>query len=69
MKEKHLSLRIEDDLLLKFRYVCSAEDRSANYVLLRLVRQQIQHYEKKNGPITEDDLTEFAEKLKKRKGA
>lgn len=65
--EKNLTLRIEDDLLLKFRYVCSSEDRSANYVLLRLIRQQIQHYEKKNGPITEEDLAQFADKLKKKK--
>lgn len=49
--EKHLSLRIEEDLLKKFRYVCKYEDRSANNQILYLIKKNIREFEKENGEI------------------
>ncbi len=38
-KIKHLSVRIESDLLKKFKYVCKYEDRSANGQILSFIRK------------------------------
>lgn len=50
-KQKHLSLRIEDDMLQKFKYVCSYEGRSANSQLLVFIRNAIIEFEKTHGEI------------------
>lgn len=52
--EKHLSLRIDAELLRRFDYVARYDDRSMNGLLLRLVRQCVQDFEQQHGPI---DLT------------
>lgn len=52
MKEqKHLSLRIDEEMLRKFRYVCEYEGRSANRQLLIYIRAAIAEFEKAHGPI------------------
>jgi len=58
MKEyKHLSLRIDEEMLRKFRYVCKYEGRSANRQLLIYIRDAIGAFEKEHGPI-EPEQTE-----------
>ena len=37
--EKHLSLRIEEELLRRFEYVAKYDDRSMNWMLNNLVRK------------------------------
>lgn len=49
---RHLSLRIEDMQLRKFRYVSEYEGRSANSQLLVMIRNAIQEFEKEHGEIT-----------------
>ena len=49
--ERHFGLRIDDELLKKFRYVCEYEGRSANGQILYLIRRCITEYEKENGKI------------------
>lgn len=49
--QKHLSLRIEEEMLRKFRYVCSYEARSANGQLLIFIRNAISEFEKIHGEI------------------
>ena len=49
--EKHLSLRIQSDLLKKFRFVCDFKGRSANRQLLRMISEAVKEYEKDHGPI------------------
>ncbi len=52
MKEqKHLSLRIDEEMLRKFRYVCEYEGRSANRQLLIYIRTAIAEFEKEHGQI------------------
>lgn len=48
---KHLSLRIEEDLLRQFEYVAKYDDRSMNWMLLSLIRQSIEEFEEKHGRI------------------
>lgn len=48
---RHLSVRIEDDLLKKFRYACKYEDRSANGQILNFIRTFVYEFEKKHGKI------------------
>lgn len=48
---KHLSLRIENETLLKFKTICSYEGRSANAQLLYFIRHSIKEYEKEHGEI------------------
>ena len=55
-KEKHLSLRIEEDLLKRFHFVAKYNGRSANGELLYLIRRDIVQYERENGKIKPEDL-------------
>lgn len=53
---KHLSLRIDDKTLKKFKAVCEYEARSANAQLLYFIRKAIAEYEKENGEIDTDKI-------------
>lgn len=59
-KPKHLSLRIDEDLLRKFEYVAKYDDRSMNWYLLHLIKNEIANFEEKHGeiPTTSDSKTE-----------
>jgi len=50
-KSKHLSLRIDEQLLRKFEYVAKYDDRSMNGFLLFLVKRAINEFEKTHGEI------------------
>lgn len=52
--EKHLSLRIDADLLQKFSYVAKYDDRSMNWMLLNFVRKCIDEFERDHGKIPEN---------------
>ena len=45
------TLRIESELLKKFRFVAKYNDRSANHEIVTLIRKHIREFEKKNGKI------------------
>lgn len=49
--EKHLSLRIEENLLRRFEYVAKYDDRSMNWLLLQLIRKSIEEFEAEHGRI------------------
>ena len=49
--EKHFGLRVDGEILAKFRYVCNYEGRSANSQLIQLMRKFIEDYEKEHGKI------------------
>lgn len=49
--ERHFGLRIDDELLKKFRYVCEYEGRSANGQILFMIRQLVAEFEKEHGAI------------------
>ena len=53
--EKHLGLRVDAELLKKFRYVCGYEGRSANKQILRLMKSFVDRYERDNGKIEFDE--------------
>lgn len=53
--EKHLSLRIEEELLRKFDYVARYDDRSMNWMLLKLVRECVEAFEAEHGPVVPDE--------------
>lgn len=44
--QKHLSLRIDEELLYKFRYVARYHDRSANGQLLCMIQETVRKFEK-----------------------
>ncbi len=48
---KHLSVRIENSLLKKFRYACKYEDRSANGQILNFIRNFVNEFENNHGKI------------------
>ena len=54
-KLKHLSLRIDNEMLQKFKFVCEYEGRSANSQLLIFIRDAIKNFEKENGEIKIDN--------------
>ena len=49
--EKHLSLRVNADLLRRFAYVAKYNDRSMNGMILSLMRRCVAQFEEKNGKI------------------
>lgn len=51
--KKHLSLRIDSELLEKFHYVCKYNGRSANSQLNIYIRKSVEHFEKEHGKIHE----------------
>lgn len=53
--ERHLGLRIDGQLLEKFRYVCGYEGRSANSQILWLIRNCVAAYEREYGPILPEE--------------
>lgn len=54
-KQRHFSLRIDDETLRKFRYVCAYDQRSANGQLLLFIRGFIARFEEKHGKIVLED--------------
>lgn len=48
---KHLSFRIDEELLRQFQFVADHEGRSSNGQLLYLVRKCIAEYDSKHGKI------------------
>lgn len=51
MAIKSLSIRMEDEMLEKLRYVADYEGRSVNSHVLVLIRESIQSFEAENGAI------------------
>lgn len=52
MAIKSLSIRMEDEMLEKLRYVADYEGRSVNSHVLVLIRESIRSFEAENGAIT-----------------
>lgn len=50
-KDKHLGIRIDNELHYKLHYISSYEGRSANGQILYLIRQSIKKFEAENGVI------------------
>ncbi len=50
-KNKHISIRIDEDVLQKFHYVSKYEDRSASGQIMYLINNCIREFEEKHGKI------------------
>ena len=48
---KHVSLRVEEDLLRRFSYVAEYDGRTMNGEMVYLIRKYIAQFEKNNGKI------------------
>ncbi|MCL1823907.1 MAG: hypothetical protein FWG44_06860 [Oscillospiraceae bacterium] len=48
---KHLSLRVPPELLKKFDYVASYDDRSMNWLMTKLICSCISEFESQHGKI------------------
>ncbi|MFI3312496.1 MAG: Arc family DNA-binding protein [Eubacteriales bacterium] len=51
MGTKSLSIRIDEEMLHKLHVVADYEARSANSQILILIRDAVEKYEEKHGPI------------------
>lgn len=49
--EKHFGLRVDGEILAKFRYVCNYTGRSANSQIIQLMLKFIAGYENEHGKI------------------
>ena len=49
---KHLSFRVNEELLRQFEYVAKYDDRSMNWMLLSLVRKCVSEFEAEHGKIS-----------------
>ena len=50
-KQKHISIRIDEEVLQKFNYISKYEDRSASGQIMYLINSCIRDFEKKNGEV------------------
>ena len=53
--ERHFGLRIDDELLRKFRYVCEYDGRSAYKKIIQMIKKCVADFEKENGEIKLED--------------
>ncbi len=51
MNQKHLSVRIQEELHFKLGYISKYEGRSTNGQIIHLIRNCIINFEKENGKI------------------
>lgn len=63
-EDKHLTVRIDDILLKKFRFACKYEDRTANGQILNYIKKFVLDYEKQHGEITSEDLKHVKSRTK-----
>ena len=54
-KQKHISIRIDADVLEKFHYVAKYDDRSASGQIMYLINNCIRTFEEKHGTIPVTD--------------
>lgn len=52
MKQSKFTLRINEDMLKKFRYIADYNARSANRELTILIKKHVTEFEKKYGKIS-----------------
>jgi len=50
-KNKHISIRIDEEVLRKFHYIAKYEDRSASGQIMFLINNCIREFEEKYGKI------------------
>jgi len=50
-KQKHISIRIDEETLKKFHYIAKYNDRSASGQIMFLINKNIRDFEEKNGKI------------------
>ena len=53
--DKHFTIRVDEELLRKFKYVAKEDGRSMNKELLFLIRDNIKEFEAEHGKIPADD--------------
>lgn len=62
-KNKHISIRIDEEVLQKFHYVAKYEDRSASGQIMFLINNCIRDFENKHGKIELTDETNNENRL------
>lgn len=55
-KKKHVSIRMDAEMLEKFYYVSKYNGRSGSGQILFLMRSLVESFEKEHGKITKEDL-------------
>lgn len=54
--QKHVSIRMDADMLDKFYYVSKYNGRSGSGQILYLMRTLVEEFEKEHGKITKEDI-------------
>ncbi|MBQ8525914.1 MAG: hypothetical protein IJ460_04275 [Clostridia bacterium] len=57
--QKHVSIRMEAEMLSKFYYVSKYNGRSGSGQIIYLMRTLVEEFEKEHGKITEEQLSEL----------
>lgn len=55
-KQKHISIRIDEENLKKFHYIAKYDDRSASGQIMYLINNNIREFEEKHGKINLENL-------------
>lgn len=54
-EEIRYTIRLDKELMRKFRYVAQYDGRSVNREIIHLMLLKVKDFEKKEGPITDSD--------------
>ena len=57
--QKHVSIRMDSDMLSKFYYVSKYNGRSGSGQIIYLMRTLVEEFEKEHGKITTEQLSEL----------
>ena len=57
-RQKHISIRIDEDILKKFHYVSRYNGRSGSGQIMYLINQCIRDFEKEQGEIELEEIEE-----------
>lgn len=63
-KLPQFTLRIPEKQLNKLQYIAEYNARSCNKEIELLIRRHIEHFEKENGKINEDDIENFIKRIR-----
>ena len=55
--QKHLSIRMDDEIHDKIQYIAAYDGRSLSGEIKYLILSRIREFERENGVITKEDLT------------
>ena len=56
-RDKHLGIRMDSQMHRKLVYIAEYEGRSLNWQVIHLIQECVRDFERKHGPISDEELS------------